>query len=104
MDTKTNVLIGRYLKDMRMHAGLTQEELATRCHVAQSFVSKLEQGERSLKFIELFDYSKALEINPEEVYDESRNVLLRLHIRESLPESTSVKTYKGETSEVSGNY
>jgi transcriptional regulator with XRE-family HTH domain len=89
MDTRTNELIGSYLKDMRKRAGITQEELAMRCHVAQSFVSKLELGERSLKFIELFSYSKALEIDPEEIYDESRNVLLRLGAKERFPESVS---------------
>ena len=77
MDVQTNRLIGKYLKTVRKSAGLTQRDVAERCHVAQSFVSKLEQGERSLQFFELFEYSEALGVTPEELFAGSRHVLLQ---------------------------
>jgi transcriptional regulator with XRE-family HTH domain len=47
---------GRFLKllrETRERAGLTQEGLAARLGVTQSFVSKFERGERRLDIVEL---------------------------------------------------
>ncbi|MEM9103287.1 MAG: helix-turn-helix transcriptional regulator [Pseudomonadota bacterium] len=41
------------LKTIRQMAGLSQEELAARLKKPQIFVSKYENGERQLKFLEL---------------------------------------------------
>lgn len=38
---------------MRKSAGLSQVDLATKLQVHQSFVSKYENGERQLRFLEL---------------------------------------------------
>lgn len=51
------------LKAARLHAGLTQQSLADRLGVAQSFVSKYESGERRLDIIELQDVCKAIGIS-----------------------------------------
>ena len=47
---------------MRVETGLTQMQLSERLGKAQSYVSKIETGERSLHLHELFDYAHALEI------------------------------------------
>jgi transcriptional regulator with XRE-family HTH domain len=50
----------RLLKEARRAAGITQEQLATRMGANQSFVSKVERGERRLDVVELFVWCEAL--------------------------------------------
>jgi transcriptional regulator with XRE-family HTH domain len=48
------------LRQLRLGAGLRQEDLADRLHEPQSFVSKYESGERRLDLIELRQICDAL--------------------------------------------
>lgn len=48
------------LRTARERAGLTQEDIASRLGVTQSFVSKCERGERRLDLIEMRAWSRAL--------------------------------------------
>lgn len=50
---KHHVALRAELKNIRIGAKLTQEELAIRLGAKQSFISKYERGERSLDFIEV---------------------------------------------------
>lgn len=50
----------RLLRDMRLAAGLSQEQLATRLHVTQTFVSKCERGQRRIDPVELRAWCIAL--------------------------------------------
>ena len=50
------------LRKMRADAGFTQQVLAQRLHLPQSFVSKYESGERMLDVLELRCICKALGI------------------------------------------
>lgn len=52
------------LIDARHAAGLTQSEVAERLSRPQSFISKLEQGERRLDVIEFIDVCRALNADP----------------------------------------
>lgn len=63
MNVEANKICGRLLSQLRKEAGITQAELAGLLSVPQSFVSKVETGERSLKVYELFAYAKALHID-----------------------------------------
>lgn len=63
MDVDANKVCGGCLARLRRESGLTQVELATRLGVPQSYVSKVETGERSLRAYELFDYADALSID-----------------------------------------
>jgi transcriptional regulator with XRE-family HTH domain len=51
------------LKEARKKANLTQEQVARRLGQTQSFVSKVERGERRLDVVELRAFCKALEIS-----------------------------------------
>lgn len=48
------------LRELRASAGVTQEQLAERLGRPQSFVSKVESGERRIDLVELHRYCAAL--------------------------------------------
>lgn len=48
------------LRELRLTAGFTQAELAERLGRHQSFVSKVESGERRIDLVELHRYCAAL--------------------------------------------
>jgi transcriptional regulator with XRE-family HTH domain len=51
------------LRGVRVEAGLTQSELASRLSRDQTFVSKYESGERRLDILELRDVCQAIGID-----------------------------------------
>jgi transcriptional regulator with XRE-family HTH domain len=54
-------LLQNLLREMRIRAGLSQSGLATKLKRTQSFVSKMESGEKTLDLIELRQVCQALE-------------------------------------------
>lgn len=58
------------LRTARERAGLTQEDIASRLGVTQSFVSKCERGERRLDLIEVRAWSRALGLRFTEFVEE----------------------------------
>jgi transcriptional regulator with XRE-family HTH domain len=54
----------RLLRQARTDAGLTQRQVAARLQRPQSFVSKVESGERRCDVIEFRDICGALDIEP----------------------------------------
>jgi transcriptional regulator with XRE-family HTH domain len=55
------------LVDARVAAGVTQVELAERLGRPQSFVSKVEGGDRRLDVIEFLQITTALNVQPEPI-------------------------------------
>lgn len=55
-------LLVELLKASRKEAGLSQAELADRLEDTQSFVSKIERGERRLDVVELIEFCEALHV------------------------------------------
>jgi transcriptional regulator with XRE-family HTH domain len=51
------------LREARLSAGLSQEELAKLLDATQSFVSKSERGERRIDILELHQWCRALGIS-----------------------------------------
>lgn len=72
-----NRAIGRCLRDMRVQQEHTQSQLAEALGRPQSFVSKIESGERSLHFSEAFEYAVALGIPVDELVREIDRALGR---------------------------
>ena len=76
MDTNANRQVGCVLRAVRVAAGLTQVKVAEQLGVPQSYISKLESGERSLRVAELFAYAVALEVDAHELVDEIQKALV----------------------------
>lgn len=53
-----------YLKEARLAAGLRQIDLAESLDRPQSFVAKVENGERKLDFIEVLDVCEVIGLDP----------------------------------------
>jgi transcriptional regulator with XRE-family HTH domain len=49
-------LLRTHLRELRERAGITQVQLAAQLGKPQSYVSKVESGERKLDFLEVRDY------------------------------------------------
>ena len=54
----------RVLIETRKETGLTQEELARKLGRPQSFVAKVETGERRLDVVEFVEWFDALQVDP----------------------------------------
>lgn len=64
-DARHRALI-EFLISKRLEAGLKQSDLADRLRVYQSFIARLESGERRVDVVELVRIANVLGFNPEE--------------------------------------
>jgi transcriptional regulator with XRE-family HTH domain len=53
-----------FLKERRKALDLTQDDVAKRLKQHQSFVARLESGQRRIDVVELFDLAEALDFDP----------------------------------------
>lgn len=60
---KKYLVLTELIYRLRTNAGITQNELAIRLNMPQSFVSKVETGERRIDVIELSEICTALNSN-----------------------------------------
>lgn len=58
------------LVDIRRKSGLTQQAVADRLSRPQSYVAKIEVGERRLDIVELVHLVRAMDASPEDVLAE----------------------------------
>ena len=77
MDIALNIVVGTCLRKHREEKELTQRELADIMGRPQSFVSKIETGERKLSVIELYEYTMALDSDYTAVVEEIHLGLVR---------------------------
>ncbi len=56
------------LIEARRNAGVTQVEVASRLGKPQSYVSKVERGERRLDVVEFTEWARALRVDPSDLY------------------------------------
>jgi transcriptional regulator with XRE-family HTH domain len=57
------------LREARLEAGLTQQQLADRLKRSDNFVSYVEVGDRMLDVLEFIEYCKALRMDPRDAID-----------------------------------
>lgn len=58
------------LRNLRLQAGVTQNVLAKRLGNTQTFISKVERGERRLDVVEFVEVCEALDIDPKAAFAE----------------------------------
>lgn len=78
MDIEANKRIGKKLRAIRLERGLRQTEIAQALGKPQSYVSKIESGEKSLHLYEAFDYAKALGMTSEQLVKSAETSLGRM--------------------------
>ena len=70
VETEQYKIVGACLAAARRRANVTQQEVAARLGKLQSFVSEYERGQRRADVVELLVISRALGIDPLEVFGE----------------------------------
>ncbi|MEY1557946.1 helix-turn-helix domain-containing protein [Yoonia sp. R2331] len=65
--SKGQLALVRALVDARVGAGLGQKDLANRLRCHQSFIARLESGQRRVDVVELVVLARAIGIDPFEV-------------------------------------
>ncbi len=67
--TPGHLALMQVLIDTRKDAGLTQQALADRLKRPQSYIAKIENGERRLDVVEFAELLLAIEVRPEKILD-----------------------------------
>lgn len=62
--------VAQYLRDARIAANITQDELAVQLGVSQSLVSKIENNQHRVSISEFIRFARALGLNPSAAIDE----------------------------------
>ncbi len=63
------IAFGKRVEKFRKKLGLSYRELAQKCDVDHSNISKIEKGEVDLRISTIQELSKGLEIHPKDLFD-----------------------------------
>lgn len=69
MNEKILKKLGKKLKEIRKKKGITQESLAEKVNIHQTYVGKLETGKSNPSFLMLYKISKVLDVKLPELLD-----------------------------------
>jgi transcriptional regulator with XRE-family HTH domain len=65
--TPTRKNFGRKLRELRMKAGLSQEELGFRAKLHRTYIGSIERGEQNISIDNIHKLSRALRVKPDEL-------------------------------------
>jgi transcriptional regulator with XRE-family HTH domain len=74
LGSKRHAALVEFIAAKREAAGLTQNELARRLREHQSFVSRLESGQRRIDVVQLLKISELLKFDPARLMADLRKV------------------------------
>lgn len=60
---------GKRVEKFRKSLGLSYRQLAQKCDVDHSNISKIEKGEVDLRISTIYELSKGLEVDPQELFN-----------------------------------
>lgn len=63
------IAFGKRVEKFRKKMGLSYRELAQKCDVDHSNISKIEKGEVDLRISTIQELAKGLEVHPQELFD-----------------------------------
>jgi transcriptional regulator with XRE-family HTH domain len=66
---RDQVLLGRALRELRVRAGLTQEQLAERLGAHPTFVGRVERGQRGVRWNTAMRFLRALGMDLRQLAD-----------------------------------
>lgn len=62
-------LVGANIREARLAAGMTQEDLAERSGFSQQYISGLERGKRNPTIVSLYELAQALGVSHEQLVE-----------------------------------
>lgn len=60
-------IVGKNVKNLRLHAALSQEELAERCGIFRTYLSRIESGLANPTLVVVVALANTLEVHPHEL-------------------------------------
>jgi cytoskeletal protein RodZ len=64
LDLERRLILRRELRQARLSAGLRQSDVALALRRPQSFIAKVESGERGIDLVETLSYCRAVGLDP----------------------------------------
>jgi transcriptional regulator with XRE-family HTH domain len=68
-DRNRREMLRNALRDARLSAGLRQIDVAEQLGKPQSFIAKIESGERKIDLIDVLNVCAVVKLNPEQLID-----------------------------------
>lgn len=59
--------VGQKIKELRLHAGHSQEDLAAKAGIHRTYMSDIERGERNVSIENIQKIADALDVDPSEL-------------------------------------
>lgn len=67
--TQDQIILGRALRRLREHAGLRQDDLATRLGIDTTYISQVENGRRGVRWHTVMRFLRALDADLRQLAD-----------------------------------
>ena len=82
--TSPGKALGLRIKQMRAELGLTQEELADRCGIFRTYLSRIEAGAANPTLTMLYTLAGALNVHVQDLFDDAAEAPRRVMARKPL--------------------